>query len=629
MEELKALKASRLTLSLLNLSVQEATTSQDSEDAVVPEVVLTFEFGLALPHFRRAMDRLEDMIAGAAGGVFQDDSIAGRKVRHLPIPFGKGFGIWHTLHDDVLIVTTSRAAMAGVLARLETRDKKDTLAGNATYREIEKHIVRDGTLLRAYGDVKRILGVLFAQMPEATRDAFSLWGFNAYQAIGYGLDFDGVGIRDRIYTRLVDDHGWPTGRHLGETRIRTHEIVPAETGVYAAGLLDFEQMYDALLKTLDNGYPRLAEEMRSGAAQVDINLGFNLRDDLLGTLGPEYCVFMAWPGKAVLPDIGLMLQVRENARPKIEGIIDTVRDEVQDKIEIRETVFRGTKIQWLDFTRLAGADRAKTFGPHNLKPTFAFVDEYFVVTLWPQAMKNLIAGLENKTPRLKDRPDFVRLRSKISPQGDEASLFYVDIEGAVGFVMDNGVPFLQSLVPSDPSVPLDVGAFPTTDCVTKHLFGMMGVSRWSGEHAVYSEMYSPTGAVTSYVVVSGVIVATLVMSVLQEAAVEPGFGGQATTFEAQKRDLAATQIAMLSVHVNAFQDWEGSLPATKQWPKFLTDGSPNHPDAYLTRMPTDPWGRAYVYRLFPNGRFLVLSYGADGEPGGEGENADIDSSSKK
>ena len=44
-------------------------------------------------------------------------------------------------------------------------------------------------------------------------------------------------------------------------------------------------------------------------------------------------------------------------------------------------------------------------------------------------------------------------------------------------------------------------------------------------------------------------------------------------------------------------------------------------------LPKDPWGNDYVYRCpGEEGRpFEVISYGADGEVGGEGENADISS----
>ncbi len=47
---------------------------------------------------------------------------------------------------------------------------------------------------------------------------------------------------------------------------------------------------------------------------------------------------------------------------------------------------------------------------------------------------------------------------------------------------------------------------------------------------------------------------------------------------------------------------------------------------YLEKLPTDPWGRPYQY-LSPgvHGEVDVLSLGADGQPGGEGNNADIGS----
>jgi general secretion pathway protein G len=47
---------------------------------------------------------------------------------------------------------------------------------------------------------------------------------------------------------------------------------------------------------------------------------------------------------------------------------------------------------------------------------------------------------------------------------------------------------------------------------------------------------------------------------------------------------------------------------------------------YLEKLPRDPWGRPYQY-LNPgaHGEVDVLSLGADGQPGGEGFNADIGS----
>ena len=50
------------------------------------------------------------------------------------------------------------------------------------------------------------------------------------------------------------------------------------------------------------------------------------------------------------------------------------------------------------------------------------------------------------------------------------------------------------------------------------------------------------------------------------------------------------------------------------------------PGGYVERLPKDPWGNPYQY-LNPGvrGEIDVFSYGADGAPGGEGNDADIGS----
>ena len=48
----------------------------------------------------------------------------------------------------------------------------------------------------------------------------------------------------------------------------------------------------------------------------------------------------------------------------------------------------------------------------------------------------------------------------------------------------------------------------------------------------------------------------------------------------------------------------------------------------VSTIPKDPWGREYIYRRLEDDskfQYEVLSYGKDGEPGGEGEDADISS----
>ncbi|PUE12158.1 type II secretion system protein GspG [Limnohabitans sp. T6-20] len=60
--------------------------------------------------------------------------------------------------------------------------------------------------------------------------------------------------------------------------------------------------------------------------------------------------------------------------------------------------------------------------------------------------------------------------------------------------------------------------------------------------------------------------------------------------------------------------------------KPSTEPVPTNWKPYLEKLPNDPWGRPYQY-MNPGikGEVDVLSFGADGQAGGEGNNADIGS----
>jgi len=72
-------------------------------------------------------------------------------------------------------------------------------------------------------------------------------------------------------------------------------------------------------------------------------------------------------------------------------------------------------------------------------------------------------------------------------------------------------------------------------------------------------------------------------------------------------------------------------PTTEQGLQALvtrptTNPAPNNWKSYLDKLPNDPWGRPYQY-MNPGARgpVDVFSYGADGQPGGEGNDADVGS----
>lgn len=122
--------------------------------------------------------------------------------------------------------------------------------------------------------------------------------------------------------------------------------------------------------------------------------------------------------------------------------------------------------------------------------------------------------------------------------------------------------------------------------------------------------------VLAVVVILGLIAGTLAV----------GFSG---AFGKGKRELAKAGIGQVIAKLELYKMEKSDWPSTDVGLAALTDGLAAPTAAYY--LPADrlldPWGRRYLFLTpGPNGHpYEVLTYGADGQPGGEGENADLSS----
>ena len=91
-------------------------------------------------------------------------------------------------------------------------------------------------------------------------------------------------------------------------------------------------------------------------------------------------------------------------------------------------------------------------------------------------------------------------------------------------------------------------------------------------------------------------------------------------------DIATLQQAMELYRLdNATYPGSGEgLQALVRPPASLAMPQNYRAGGYIKSLPTDPWGRAYQYRVPGTGKeFDIYSLGSDGQPGGEGDAADI------
>jgi general secretion pathway protein G len=120
------------------------------------------------------------------------------------------------------------------------------------------------------------------------------------------------------------------------------------------------------------------------------------------------------------------------------------------------------------------------------------------------------------------------------------------------------------------------------------------------------------------VVIIGVLAALIVPNVLERA-------------DDARVTAARTDVSQLMQALKLYKLDNQRYPSAEQGLEALvrkpTAGAiPPNWKPYLEKLPADPWGRSYQY-INPGvkGEIDVFSFGADGQPGGEGKDADIGS----
>jgi hypothetical protein len=592
------------------------------ETAMVPDIVLTWSFSHAKDVGARACDVLERILVDTVGAP-EEITVGGVAAKTLVLP--EGPPVTWVIVADTLIVGTWTPTLEQVVSALQKKggDPAASLAGKASYQSVMKRVARPDSVITIYADVEGLLDTFAPMLPGPFSIILGSLGLDQIRAIGFGTDLEGSAVRDRTFA-LIPERKGIFAQSVGK-RTQADRILPRDTPFFSSTNVSLVGWWDLLVGLAET----MGEDAQAGLARVEQRLGLNIRNDLLAHLGPEITAFASLPPQGLIPEIGLIVQVGDEAR--FEANFRRLLAATLPDVEIRTVKFDDTTIHYADTTQLSSSNRAPA-----LRPSWTYLEGRVVVTLWPQAAKNLIRGLRQGQPRLVDHPDYAARLEELAeslvedlpeagiteaglPEAGNAGISYLDLKRVVGFLLDNGVPLAQSLIPDSPRLPvrMEWAAFPQTETITRHLTGIAGLSTWV-EDGVLSEVSSPTGILPVYFLAGAGTASAMWMRARSD---EVGEGLAASHFQRVYTDLASLQSTVLR-----FQLAEARLPNDAEWPDFLLQGSKNHPDPYIEITPgglLDPWGNPYRYKRTGPRSFKVLSFGADGVPGGEGDDGDI------
>lgn len=92
-----------------------------------------------------------------------------------------------------------------------------------------------------------------------------------------------------------------------------------------------------------------------------------------------------------------------------------------------------------------------------------------------------------------------------------------------------------------------------------------------------------------------------------------------------RQKAAKSQISLFETAIDTYRLDMRKFPADLKELREKPQADGKWEGPYLPKeIPLDPWGNAYVYKTpGEHGAYDIISYGADGIPGGDGENEDI------
>jgi len=122
-----------------------------------------------------------------------------------------------------------------------------------------------------------------------------------------------------------------------------------------------------------------------------------------------------------------------------------------------------------------------------------------------------------------------------------------------------------------------------------------------------------------------ILMVVVILGLLASVLAVGSFGA----FGKGKRELAKTGIGVIRGKLELYRMDHDQWPPAELGLAALGDGHASPTDTYYLSPDnlTDPWGHPF-YLIVPGPDehpYEIISYGADGQPGGDGENADLSS----
>jgi hypothetical protein len=419
---------------------------------------------------KNPVDALVRLGAGLARAAVKDIKVDGRTAAALDLD-GAALVWWSEGGHAVVALGTDKPE---AILKATVPGKEDArLTGNTLFKRV-KNSKTFPTVSRGYVDVAALVKLGTTRSPAVQRLLSGL-GLEGVRVLLYYSGFEGKA--ERTFAEL-EAPGPRKGllALAGGQPFRLADVPPLPPDVVSWSMtnLDLGTLYDIVVRTAEDVTrvlsPDDVEQVRAVIKAANEALGQDIRKDLLGEQGDRIVEYTS-PGEGPLT-LGntFLFKVKDPDRlhSSLARAVKGVANAVGANVRVTKKVYHGVEMRMVQV-------RQQGF---IFVPTYAVVDGWLAVSLFPQPVEGFILRMRGELPAWKAPPEVQEMLTKLPDQF--VSISYSDPRPTMKQLLSIA-PLLGGLAASlSPELNLDVGSLPNAQEVTRHLFPNVAVTTDDG-----------------------------------------------------------------------------------------------------------------------------------------------------
>jgi len=367
-------------------------------------------------------------------------------------------------------------ALQVVAQMMEGRLKgSKSLAESATFGRVAVRSGFEGALDLSYVDVRGVVSSVEELLPENAKAAIEASGLKSLAAIGESTRFDAPGIREKGFA------WFPEGREgifqaLMGSKIADEELLWIPSGVMdaSAGSIDVGMVFDQYVQVVEAASEETAEEIRSGLAGAKEEVGIDIREDVLVSLGNKVIFYSLGAGLSpFLPRTVVVMEAKNEAKLK------ECLERLFFYLGVKKALVRPKEVPPFWTMEIENFGSRKVYyvklseSPWGMSPAVAVEDGRVVAALAVGDVKEALTRERTRESSILSNEDFAQCRKRLPAE----SLMVTYTDSKRSYEANYNMTLMQAkMMSAMTGAEVDLSMLPPAAAVSQHLFGNVGVA---------------------------------------------------------------------------------------------------------------------------------------------------------